>query len=190
MNKNNNDRQVYTEVVKTTDGEVVESKTVYKDATEPAYVKLYLDCVMTIKGLRKGSSPILIEFLKHMSYADANSNNGGQIIYVNMQMKRTIGETLGISVETVNKALFSFVKSNIFYRIGVGTYQVNPNIIGKGEWKDIKKIKNIFAKIDFKNKEIIAEVVESEEETMTKQQEQLEQKFSEQFLLEKNKEVN
>ena len=155
------DKQVYTEVVATTDGEVVSSKTVYKTQTEPEFIKLYIDCVFTVKGVRKGIKPIFLAFLEHMSYADSNTKYGGQVIYVNKAMKSAIAEKLGLKIDSINKALYELVKSEIFKRVDVGTYQVNPNIVGRGEWKDIK---NIRATFDFANKEVVADIVRAEED--------------------------
>ena len=57
------EKKVFEEHVITQEGEVVQSKTVYKTQTEPEYVKLYIDCILTIKGLRKGLNPIFLAFL-------------------------------------------------------------------------------------------------------------------------------
>lgn len=171
MAKDRIDKQVYTETVITDEGELVSSKTVYKTQTEPEFVKLYIDCVFVVKGVKKGFSSIFLAFLEHMSYADTNDEYGGQIIYVNKAMKMSIAKKVGLSIVSVNNALTDFVKTGVFKRVDVGTYQVNPNIVGRGEWKDIK---NIRATFDFANKDIVADIVKNEESTMTEQQEELE----------------
>lgn len=184
MAKQRLDRQVYSEVVISEEtGEVKSSKTVHKVQTEPDYVKLYIDCVFILKGVRKGINPIFLAFLEHMSYADSNTKYGGQVIYVNKAMKSTIAENLGLKIDSINKALYELVKNKIFKRVDVGTYQVNPNIVGRGEWKDIKNIRAFF---DFGSKEIIADIVKNEEENMTQNQNILEKKFKE---LQNRKEV-
>lgn len=149
------ERKVYEEHVVTQEGEVVSSRTIYNTNTEPPYVKLYIDCVLTVKGLQKGLNPILIGFLEHMSYAGTELY-GGQIIFVNKALKECIANKLKVGIKRIDQAITQFVKANIFKRVAVGTYQVNPNIIGKGEWKDIKKIK---ANFDFNTGEIIAEII-------------------------------
>lgn len=167
---------VYQEHIVTTEGEIVTSKQVVKGTSEPEYVKLYLDCVLTLKGLGKGLNPILLEFVKYMSYADIGKLGGGQTIFVNKCLKEQIAETLGLSLKRIEQAITDFVKSGIFKRLGVGTYQVNANIFGKGDWKDIK---NIRATFDFANKEVVADIVREEEESMTENQETLENAFME-----------
>lgn len=161
MSKQRIDKQVYTEAIITQEGEVVSSKTVYKTQTEPDFVKLYIDCVFTVKGVKKGFNPIFLAFLEYMSYSDINRKYGGQIIYVNKAMKTAIATKVGLSIVSVNNAITDFVKKGIFKRVDVGTYQVNPNIVGKGEWKDIK---NIRATFDFANKEVVGDIVREEED--------------------------
>lgn len=168
------EKKVFEEHVITDEGEVISSKTVYKTQTEPEYVKLYIDCVLTVKGLRKGLNPIFLAFLPYMSYADINGQGGGQVIFVNKAMKDIIAKKLNLGIDSINKALSEFTKAGLFKRLTVGTYQVNPNIVGKGEWKDIK---NIRASFDFGNRDILADIVRAEEEDMTENQSQLELEF-------------
>lgn len=169
------DKALYQEVVLDQEtGEVTRHKTVYKAADEPDFVKLYIDCVLTLKGLKKGLNPILLGFLRFMSYADINGIEGGQIIFVNKMMKQTIADSLGVTVKRIDQAITEFVKGGIFKRIAVGTYQVNPNLVGKGEWKDIK---NIRATFDFGNREVMSAVVETEEACMTENQQRLEDEY-------------
>jgi len=168
------DKKVFEEHVITDEGEVVSSKTVYKTQTEPEYVKLYIDCVLTVKGLRKGLNPIFLAFLPYMSYADINGQGGGQVIFVNKAMKDIIANQLNLGIDSINKALSEFTKAGLFKRLTVGTYQVNPNIVGKGEWKDIK---NIRATFDFGSKDIVADIVKAEEENMTENQQRLEDEY-------------
>lgn len=172
------DKTVYQEVVATTDGEVVTHKTLYMTKDEPPYVKVYIDCVLMIKGLPKGLSNILLELLKHMTFAD-NTVQGGQVIALNAYLKRQIANNLGVSVKRVEQGITEFVKKDIMKRIAVGTYQVNPNMFGKGEWGDIKKIRDIYATIDFKKREIVAEIVNEEEESVNEHTEKLEDEYKE-----------
>lgn len=174
MAKSRLEKKVFEEhIISQETGEIMQSKTVYKAQTEPEYVKLYIDCILTVKGLRKGLNPIFMAFLKYMSYADVGEESGGQIIFVNKTMKELIAKQLGIGLYSVDKALGELTKAGIFKRIATGTYQVNPNIVGKGEWKDIK---NIRATFDFGKKEVVAEVVRAEEQAMTAHQTALEER--------------
>lgn len=154
------ERKVYEEHVVTDTGKIVSAKTVYNIKTEPEYVKLYINCVLTLNGLRKGLSNIFLAFLPYMSYADVNSIDGGQVIFINKAMKNIIAKKLNIGIESINKAISEFTKVGLFKRLSVGMYQINPNIVGRGEWKDIK---NIRATFDFASKEIVADIIKNEE---------------------------
>lgn len=154
------ERKVFEEHVITDTGKIVSAKTVYNIKTEPEYVKLYINCVLTLNGLRKGLSNIFLAFLPYMSYADANSEDGGQVIFINKAMKNIIAKKLNIGLESINKAVSEFTKTGLFKRLSVGMYQINPNIVGRGEWKDIK---NIRATFDFASKEIVADIIKNEE---------------------------
>ena len=75
-------------------------------------------------------------------------------------MKNIIAKKLNIGLESINKAVSEFTKTGLFKRLSVGMYQINPNIVGRGEWKDIK---NIRATFDFASKEIVADIIKNEE---------------------------
>ena len=174
MSKQRVDKAVYREVTLTPEGEVTALKEVYRERDEPDFVKLYIDCVFTVKGVKKGFNPIFVAFLEYMSYSDINSQYGGQIIYVNKAMKAAIAQKVGLSLVSVNNAITDFVKNGIFKRVDVGTYQVNPNIVGRGKWSNIK---NIRATFDFGNRDVLADIVKAEEDCMTENQQRLEDEY-------------
>lgn len=160
------DKTVYNRTVIDNDtGEVLNQEIVYKQSPEPNFIKLYLDCLCSFKGISKSLNPILIELLQHMSFASLQDPEGGQIIYLNAELKRRIAKSTNKTVKRVEQALTDFVKANVLKRIAVGTYQVNANLFGRGEWKDIK---NIRAKFDFANGTIDAEIIKTNEQETQK----------------------
>lgn len=160
------DKTVYNRTVIDNDtGEVLNQEIVYKQSPEPNFIKLYLDCLCSFKGISKSLNPILIELLQHMSFASLQDPEGGQIIYLNAELKRRIAKSTNKTVKRVEQALTDFVKANVLKRIAVGTYQVNANLFGRGEWKDIK---NIRAKFDFANGTIDAEIIKTNEQEAQK----------------------
>jgi len=132
-----------------------EKETLIKKGAEPPFVKLYLDCLLTFKDLSKSLNPILAEFLRYMSYADMADPKGGQIIYVNGELKRQIALKTNKTTKRVDQALADFVKGGVFKRIATGTYQVNANLFGRGDWKYIS---NIRATFNFASGEMTAEI--------------------------------
>ena len=125
-------------------------------------------------------NPILIEFLKNASYADIDSDNGGQVIYMNKMLKENIAKKCNVSLKRVEQAITEFVKKGIMRRIGVGTYQFNPNLFGFWRWSDIYNIRAVF---DFGTGQAVAQIVKNEEEQMNEATEKIDTQSKE--LLEK-----
>lgn len=144
-------------------GTIISQEFIHKRGAEPPFIKVYLDCLCDFKGLSKSLNPILLEFLKYMTYANIQENNGGQIIYLNAEMKRQIGIATGKTVKRVEQAITDFVKTGVFKRIATSTYQVNADLFGKGDWKDIK---NIRATFDFGKGEMQAEIIKEDDENL------------------------
>jgi len=137
-------------------GEIIhseEEKTINWGA-EPNYIKLYLDDVLYLSDLPKGLNSILYAFLKRMSY-------GNQLV-INAALKRQVAKEVDLSVSSINNAITNFVKGDLFERVDTGLYQVNPHLFGKGEWKDIAKIR-LNVTFDGNGKTMMAEIEKKEE---------------------------
>jgi len=129
-----------------TNGEFVDQTTtsVKIQSKEPDYIKLYLDCLCAFKGLNKALSPVLIAFCHFMTWAD--SKHKSQIIFMNAYIKEQVCEMTGLKIDRINKALKDIVNADVFTKIEGkrGVYNVNPWIIGKGDWNDIKELRANF----------------------------------------------
>lgn len=155
-------------IIDTQTGEVLKenhkSKQSYRLPKEPPFVKLYLDCLSKFKDIQISFNPILIELLKNTSYAEMeDTETGGQIIYLNKMLKQNIAKRCNVSLKRVEQAITEFVKKGYMHRIGVGTYQFDANLFGKGDWADIY---NIRANFNFGTGEVVAEIVKNEEQAM------------------------
>lgn len=122
---------------------------------EPNYIKLYLDTVLYLKDLPKGLNSILYALLKRMSY-------GNQLV-LNAALKRQISKEIELSVSSINNAITKFVKGELLERIDTGLYRVNPHIFGKGEWKDIAKIR-LEVTFDSEGKTVMSEIERKEDD--------------------------
>ena len=123
-------------------GEILQEskKVTYSIGREPDFVKLYLSDLITLEGLPKSTATVFYELLKHMTYADSE---GGQIIALNPWLKKQIliaSKTIS-STQTISNAVSALKKKGILIEIGQSTYRVNPNIIGKGDWRDISELR-------------------------------------------------
>ena len=101
---------------------------------EPPFLKMYLDDIEILHRLPKNSGDVLYELLVNMNYQ-------GEIA-INSLMKQRICEKLAIkNARSINNFLTQMVKKDVLQRIGRGVYVVNPYLVAKGEWKDIKGLR-------------------------------------------------
>lgn len=121
---------------------------------EPNYVKIYLDTILYLSDLPKGLNSILYALLKRMSY-------GNQLV-INAALKRQIANEIDLSPSSINNAITKFVKGELLERVDTGLYRVNPHLFGKGEWKDIAKIR-LEVTFDANGKTIMSEVEKKEQ---------------------------
>ena len=116
---------------------------------EEDYIKVYryLNTVFAFKGINQAYIPCLMEISNYMSFADK-----GQQVILNGQIKKQIASALGISVKRVNDIITGLKKSDVLRPVidkdtgkPVNTmYAVNPFIIGRGKWTDIKELRAQF----------------------------------------------
>lgn len=128
----------FEQVNTTTDvhtGEIIEIKrhtnTVLEK--EPDFVKLYVQDIVRLKALPNSSAMVLNLLLKSMSYKN--------IIPAYAPIKRMICAELGIGMDSLNKAIDNLYKAGILIRIERGIYMADPNLFGKGEWKNINNLR-------------------------------------------------
>ena len=133
-------------------GEIIKRETTFEFSKEPAYVKLYFDCLgiyINNEGLTSSLNDLLVEVLKRSTYAEE-----GQIVYLNKFTNLQISRATGKSVARIKQAIRIWINNNILIRVARGVYQVNPYIFGKGEWKNIA---NLRATFDFVNGKVNVE---------------------------------
>lgn len=114
---------------------------VYTFPKEPPYVKLYLEDVEKIYGLPNSSSPVLYELLRKMDYDG--------LINLNSTVKNIICEKVGYKYQTLKNYLNTLVKTDVFRNVGRGVYQPNPNLFGKGDWREIYKQREAWLKVEY-----------------------------------------
>lgn len=101
---------------------------------EPPFLKMYLDDIEILHRLPKNSSDVLHELLKNMNYQSE--------ITINTLMKERITKKLNIkNIRSINNYLSKMVSKDVLQRVGRGVYIVNPYLLAKGEWKDIKGLR-------------------------------------------------
>ena len=106
---------------------------------EPPYIKLYVEDMLYMCDMPKTYTNLTLELVKRASYAN---DEEGLCVSLNSFVKGKICTACGWDkMRSLNNALTKLVKGNILKRLGTGTYQLNPFLFGKGEWKDIENIR-------------------------------------------------
>ncbi len=124
------------EVTKTTTKEMTREELHYR-ATEPEYVKVYLKDILYLSDMPEGYTKIVYKLLQEAKWA-----NEGMRITINSGVKRLMCRELCIkSPQTISNALSKLTKADILKRIETGVYALNPHLFGKGDWRDIEKLR-------------------------------------------------
>lgn len=126
-------------------GEVTHDTTISVSAVnnEDDYIKVYryLNTVFAFKGIEKKLIPTLMEICNYMTFADK-----GQEVVLIKPIKEQICKAVGIGIKEVEKHITALKKADVLRPIGRSMYSVNPFVVGRGKWSDIKELR---AQFDF-----------------------------------------
>ena len=126
-------------------GELVEQTTekILKVKKEPDFIKLYLDCMLTFTGTKHIPSNFLMEICRYITYA----NNKKKQMYLTLtkREREEIAKELEISISMVNQYISRSIDSGILFKTNYrACFIVNPFLIAKGEWNNIKELRAEF----------------------------------------------
>lgn len=156
------DVYVREETVVDDSGNVVEQRTVRCKAInrEPQFVKLYIDTMKQFNGVREVPTYILLEISKRITYANADGSH--QRVHIGKLDKNEMSENYGISISMINKYIRKMVEYGVLFKTEErGTYDVNPWLIARGEWKNISQLRTEFDFINGKWQYVIQSTVEN-----------------------------
>ncbi len=125
---------------------------------EPDYIKIYIGTQLCLNNLDPSLAPYIVAFGPFMTYA--NDTQYQHMVSTNMMCRQSVANTLGVSIKRVDQIIKLLVDSGIFIPVfyreekdGIltsrkrrGIYFVNPWVVAKGSWRDIKKLQQ---SIDF-----------------------------------------
>jgi hypothetical protein len=137
---------------------VVTDQTVGMVDSEPDYIKIYIGTQLCLNNLDPSLAPYIIAFGPYMTYA--NDSQYQHMVTTNIVCREGVAATLGVTVYRVDQIIKKLVATGIFIPVvhrvehdGIvtqkkrrGMYFVNPWVVAKGSWKDIKKLQQ---NIDF-----------------------------------------
>lgn len=125
---------------------LAEEEAFNKDA-EPPYVKIYTDCQLVFNNVNTALSPYIIAFGRHMTFANFNNPHFRHTVRTDELTRNDVAKCVGVSDRQVQNAIKDLIKAEVFIPIEIngkrkrGMYFVNPWVMAKGEWKDIKQLR-------------------------------------------------
>jgi len=117
---------------------------------EPDYVKIYTDCQLVFNHLDVALSPYIVAFGKWMTFANFENPDFRCTVRTGEIERQDVARCVGVSESMVKKAVKRLITSEVFIPIVRdgrrlrGIYFVNPWVMSKGEWKDIKQLRAQF----------------------------------------------
>jgi len=135
MKKNLTSLEEHTTIDKAT-GEITTQKIIkkFKADTEPNYIRLYLSDISLLNKITKTENKVLLELIKITKYLNE--------IDITLTIKKRIAKNLNSTVGMVTKSLSLLNKAEIVIRVDSGCYLLNPFIFGKGDWGQLKIIRD------------------------------------------------
>lgn len=141
-------------VTDVTTGEIVDEQvTTRETSVEPDYVKLYIKAWLAFKGSDNVDTRLLTTLFSYMTYASDE-----QRIYLNATQKEIIAAQLGWSgtrrqiQQRWQRELKRLVDAGVLLRVTTpdgkiarGTWTVNPELVGKGSWADVRRLRATFS---------------------------------------------
>lgn len=139
----------HTEIVDGKLKRVVSEQTSYA-GREPDYIKVYTDCFLSFNHINMALSPYIVAFGKWMTFANFDNPDFRCTVRTGEVERKDVARCVGVSESMVKKMIAALVENEIFIPIYIkgkqkrGIYFVNPWVIAKGEWKDIKELRAQF----------------------------------------------
>lgn len=135
----------------------INSKTT-KIPKEPPFIKLYLEDLIKLNNLPKSNSSVLYELVKLVNY-------DGEINLSPFSKERIVKILKIKNPKSLDNSIQQLVKTDIMKRIGRGCFILNPNLFAKGNWNDVRKLreKYIELKITYNNngkKDICSKIID------------------------------
>lgn len=138
-----------TSIIDVTTGEIVrqQRKINKKTSTEPDYIKVYYKTMMAVHEIDGLPLKFILSLANNMDYA--NHKDDVILFYNNKTIRRRISTYCDVSDNMVSRYIKKAEEAGILFKTGDrGTYEVNPWLIAKGKWDNIKELQ---ARFDFIN---------------------------------------
>ena len=117
---------------------------------EPDYIKIYTGTMLAFNHLDTALTPYIIAFGKWMTYANFENPAFRCTVRTGEIERRDVAKCCRVSDSQVKKAIRKLIDAEIFIPVEIegkkkrGIYFVNPWVMSKGDWKDIKQLRTQF----------------------------------------------
>ena len=135
---------------------------VFLPQAEPDYIKVYTNAMLALRNIPVGLGSYILAFANYMTYA--NDNVSKCQISTDELVRRGVAKQLGVSDSSVKKAIGKLKEAEVFIPIELeeevlnkktgkieikrkelqGKYFVNPWVVSRGKWEDIRKLRGEF----------------------------------------------
>lgn len=107
---------------------------------EPDYIKIYLNTMMAFQGVEGISAEFMLALCNCID-GYVNSEKTPMIFRNDLYNKNKIANTVGVSTSMVAKQIKKLADAGILIKSGMRSiYYVNPFLIARGKWQNIKKL--------------------------------------------------
>lgn len=103
---------------------------------EPAYIKMYVDDIGKLHGLKPITREVLLYVAASMGYDGVAS--------LTVRRRSAIALTVGTSTQVVNNSLSECVKAKLLRIVSRGEYELSPEIFARGSWAEIRERRQKF----------------------------------------------
>ena len=130
---------IITEIVDKDTGELLVTRKTkhFRSIPEPSFIKMYIEDVSKLNSLSNTAKNLLFSMVNRVGY--------DSVITLHLQAKREMCSEMGIkSTQTIENTLKHLVDAGMIKRVCRGSYMLNPEYFAKGQWSDIKKIREAY----------------------------------------------
>ena len=140
-------RETFTQVKDKETGEIIKNEHTItgKADSEPDFIKLYLNTMMAFQGIKDIPTDLLISMCRTLQGQFNNDGETPLYFRADKLAKTQMSKELDMSIDSVNKYIKKMCNSGIIFKTEMrGVYIINPWIIAKGRYSNIKKLQAHF----------------------------------------------
>lgn len=137
-------------VIDQTTGEILSStqKTITKMSAEPDFIKVYYDTMLAFNQIFDVPTSFVLSLSKFLEWTN---DEKPQCTIINKYVKETLSKDCGVDIRQIERYIKKSVDSGLLFRTNYrGVYEVNPFMIAKGKWDNIRALRTNFEFTDGK----------------------------------------